>query len=290
MEFFLAQILNGIKTGGIYALIVMGFNLLVLVSGVLHYAYAHLVVLSMYVAWLVLHLSGSLSLSLLVTPLAAVCLTQLTEVVFRPLTKRYAQFSPLIVSVAIAMIITDILSHFFNTGQPISFPRILKTGWADLRLGMVSFPVADIITLLGAILMVLGFMSLLYRHQQGRAFRAIAQDIRSARLVGIPIARTTALSFTIAGLLAGATGILLILSIGSASASLGNDLALKAFALLLFAGTGNLWGGLFASFILGIAESLTLGYLPGQWSNAIAFGMIALVILLRPKGLFGEQV
>lgn len=290
MELFIAQVINGLTIGSIYALIVMGFNLLVLVTGVLHYAYAHTVVLSMYMTWLTIKFTGSLVLGFLAALVAAIIFSLLTEILFRPLTSRRAKFSPLIVSVAIAMVITDVISHFFNKGQPVSLPMILSTGWADLKIGMVSFPVADIVTFAAAVAMVLAFVYILYNHQQGRAFRAIAQDLNTARMVGIPIVRANLLSFGIAGLLAGVSAILLIISLSSASPSLGNDLALKALALLLFAGTGNLWGGLFASFILGIAESLTLGYLPGQWSNAIAFGMIALIIMWRPEGLFGSRV
>jgi branched-chain amino acid transport system permease protein len=290
MELLVAQLLNGLTIGGIYALIVMGFNLVVLVTGVLHYAYAHIVVLSMYMAWMTIRATDNIGLGLVAAFLSAIAFSVLTERVFSPLIKKRSQFSPLIVSVALAMVITDVLSHFFNQGQPVSLPMILSTGWADLRMGMVSFPVADIITLVGAVLMVLGFVYLLYNHQQGRAFRAIAQDLDTARMVGIPVNRANVSSFAIAGLLAGVSAVLLIISLGSASPNLGNDLALKALALLLFAGTGNLWGGLLASFILGIAESLTLGYLPGQWSQAIAFGMIAVIIMWRPEGLFGAKV
>ena len=90
MELFTAQFLNGLIIGGIYSLIVMGFNLLVLVTGVLHYAYAHIVVLSMYMAWLVIQATGSLTLGLLAAMASATLVIILTEFLFRPLMRRRA--------------------------------------------------------------------------------------------------------------------------------------------------------------------------------------------------------
>ena len=95
------------------------------------------------------------------------------------------------------------------------------------------------------------------------------------------------LSYGIAGLLGGVTAVFLAMAVGSAYPALGNTLALKVIATVLFAGVGNLGGGLICGLILGTAESLTTGYLPGQWSNAVSFGMIMVVVLFRPAGLFG---
>jgi branched-chain amino acid transport system permease protein len=290
MEIFIAQLVSGLATGSIYAVIVIGMNLLVLVTGMTHYAYAHVVVFAMYIAWSVISMTGNMAIGFAAGFGSALALSIGIEPLFRPLLKRYRYFSALIVSVALALVLTDIEVHFFNFGLPISFPRVLETGWADLRIGLVSFPVSDIVTLVGAVGAVLGFIYFLYRRNEGRAFRAIAQSRRTAHLLGIPVDRINFLSFVIGGLLAGTSVIMLILAIGFASPALGNNLALKALALLLFAGIGNLRGGLISAYILGIAEAMATGYLPAQWAPAIAFAMIAIVILIRPQGLFGTRV
>lgn len=290
MEIFLAQLLSGLATGSIYAVVVVGMNFLVLVTGLLHYSYAHIVVFSMYVAWLVIGLTGNVAFGLGAAFGSAVAFSTVTEPLFRPLLKQRNYFSALIIAVALAMVLTDIESHYFNFGLPVNLPTMLQTGWADLRIGLVSFSVADIVTLVGAVAAVVGFMYFLYHHEQGRAFRAMAQDRRVACLLGIPANRISITSFLLAGVLAGTSAILLILSIGSASPALGNDLALKALALLLFAGTGNLRGGLIAAYILGLAEAMAMAYLPTQWVPAIAYGMIAGIIMVKPRGLFGAQV
>ena len=97
-------------------------------------------------------------------------------------------------------------------------------------------------------------------------------------------------SFAIAGLLGGATAIFLAMSLGSAYAGLGDLFALKMIAIVLFAGIGNLLGGMAAAIILGVAETMATGYISGQWSNAVAFGMILIIVMARPQGLFGTRV
>jgi branched-chain amino acid transport system permease protein len=96
-------------------------------------------------------------------------------------------------------------------------------------------------------------------------------------------------SYGVAGFLGGVTSVFLAMALGSAYPALGDILAIKIIAVVLFAGAGNLKGGLICGLILGIAESLTTGYLAGQWANAVAFGMIMIVVMFRPQGLFGTR-
>jgi len=79
------------------------------------------------------------------------------------------------------------------------------------------------------------------------------------------------------------------MSLGSASSELGDDMAVKAMILMLFAGMGNLKGGLVSTLIMGLAEAMALAYLPGRWTEAIFFGVIMMVIIWKPQGLFGTQ-
>jgi branched-chain amino acid transport system permease protein len=133
-------------------------------------------------------------------------------------------------------------------------------------------------------------MYLLYRTMTGKAFRAMAQSPFVARLLGIPIIKMGIISYGIAGLLGGVTAVFLAMALGSAYPVLGDLLGIKVIATVLFAGIGNLKGGLICGLILGVAESLTMGYLPGQWSNAVAFGMIMVAVMFKPEGIFGTRV
>jgi branched-chain amino acid transport system permease protein len=288
METFIAQLMNGLAVGSIYALLVTGFNLLFLVGGVIQYAYPHIVVISMYATWLALKVSGgNLLLSVSAPLVIATALSMATEPLFRPLTKRGATNHTFIMSIGIGMILTHVMAKHLHHGMPISFPENLASHKAAIQFGIAVISGPQMYTFFGTFIAVTAFVLLLYRTMGGHAFRAIAQSPFVARILGIPLGRMAILSYGIAGLLGGVTAVFLAMALGSAYPALGNTLALKVIATVLFAGVGNLSGGLICGLILGTAESLTTGYLPGQWSNAVSFGMIMVVVLFRPAGLFG---
>lgn len=288
MEIFFAQLINGIALGSIYSLVATGFNLLLVVAGVFQFAYPHLIVLSMYISWMVLQATGdNLALAILAAIGAGVGLSLLTVPLFRPLTKRGAIIATFIVSLGIGIIFSDIMNRQINHGVPIGFPLALTGDKALIRFGAAALMTGQLATIIGSILAVVGFLYLLYRTKLGRSFRAMAQAPLSARLLGIPANRTTILAYAMAGLLGGISAVFLAMTLGSASGILGDLLVVKVFAVVVFAGLGNLRGGLICGLILGLAESFAMGYLPGDWTNAIAFAMILGVVMVKPEGVFG---
>ena len=289
MEILIAQIINGLVIGGLYSLVVVGLNLLLLVRGVVHFAYAHIVVISMYVSWMVLNNTGNIGLSIVAGIISAVLVTIATEPIFRPLALRKAFLETVVVALGLGMILTEIMAHFLNRGRTITFPTEITSIGDSVHFGMISISPSYIYALMGSVVAVICLYYLLYHSKQGRAFRAVAQDLNTARLLGIPLNRTGIYSFAVAGLLAGLIGVFLAMTLGAASPSLGDSLAVKAMTLMLFAGLGNLKGGLFCALLFGLAESLTMTYLPGRWTEAIVFGVIMIAIIMRPQGIFGSN-
>jgi branched-chain amino acid transport system permease protein len=285
-----AELLNGLAVGSIYALVVTGFNLLLLVGGVVQFAYPHFVVLSMYVAWFVFKLSpDNVALAIPAAILASMTLSILTEPLFRPLVRRGASNQTFVMAMAMALILTFLMARVLNHGVPVSFPPSLTGTGSVIQFGLASVSAGQLYTLGVSILAVSGFLLLLARTKLGRSFRVLAQTPMVGRLLGIPVVKTSVASYAVAGFLGGVTAVCLAMALGSANPGLGDTLALKAMAVALFAGLGNLRGGLFGALILGVAESLTVAYLPGDWSNAVSFAMIMVVIMFRPSGLFGAK-
>jgi branched-chain amino acid transport system permease protein len=198
----------------------------------------------------------------------------------------------MVISMGMGMIITDILSHTFNQGFPISFPDALTGNdkGALFSAGLVSVSRGQVLTLVIGVLFVLFLFWLLYKTRAGRAFRAIAEDPNGAKLVGIPLLKTGFQSYALTGILGGVTAILMAVLLGSASAGLGDQLGHKVLAVSIIAGLGNLTGGLIVGLMLGIIEAIIQGYLAGSWSNAIAFVIMLVVILAKPKGVFGSKL
>lgn len=291
METFLAQFINGLAVGSMYALIVTGFNLLLLVSGVVQYAYAHVIVIGMYTAWVTMKITGNnLFFAIPAAILSGILLSILTEPLFRPLVKKGAANQTFVMSIGIAMILTHVMAKHLHHGLPITFPANLSDHTAAIRLGIAAISTGQVYTFFGTIVAVTAFMVLLYRTMTGRALRAMAQSPFVARLIGIPTVKMGIASYGIAGCLGGVTAVFLAMALGTAYPALGDSLGIKIIATALFAGLGNLKGGLICGLILGVAESLTIGYLPGHWSNAMAFGMIMVTVMFKPNGLFGARV
>jgi branched-chain amino acid transport system permease protein len=293
MQVFLAQVINGLSTGSIYVLLVTGFNLLLLVAMIIHFSYPQVVVFSMYVAWIVLKATGgNLLLGVLAGIVSSIALNLVSAPLFQRVMKNRGEVdinTTMVVSMGIGMIITDVLSHTFNQGFPIAFPNELATR-PVLRYGLISLLAGQVIALAVGIVVVSALFLILYRTRAGRAFRAIAEDPAGARLVGIPILSTGLASYAVTGVLGGVSAILLAMVIGSASAGLGEQVAHKVLAVSIIAGLGNLGGGLVVGLGLGILEAVVQGYISGSWSNAIAFVVMLVLILAKPRGLFGSKL
>ena len=198
MEVFVAQLLNGLSLGSIYVLLVTGFNLMILVARIIQFAYPHIVVLSMYACWEVLKLTNNAFLALLSCIAASVILNILSELIFRRLTNREGVDINVsfVISMGMAMVITDIMSHSLNYGFPIAFPAIW-VGGGLIRFGLITLSKGQIYALVGSLVTVLIFFYLLYRTKQGRVFRAMAENRYVARLIGIPIVKTSIFSYII---------------------------------------------------------------------------------------------
>jgi branched-chain amino acid transport system permease protein len=134
--------------------------------------------------------------------------------------------------------------------------------------------------------LVLLFLFLRY-HRQGMAIRAVAQNPATAQAVGIPLARVFTLTIALACGLAGLGGAL-IAPVINVYPTMGFLLTIKAFAITILAGLGNIYGALATSFILSIVESLSILVIPSEWKDAIAFGAMIIALLLRPQGLFSR--
>ncbi len=296
MEIFIAQVINGLSLGSIYVLLVTGFNLLLLVAMIIHFSFPVVVVFSMYMAWIVLGLTGNnIFLGVAAGISSAILFNIITAPMFQHIMKKRGEVdinSTMVLSMGLGMIITDFLSHSINNGFPIAFPDNL-TGRAAgpfINFGMISMSRGAFLALTVGVVFVTGLFWLLYKTKQGRAFRAIAEDPNGAKLVGIPILKTGLQSYALTGFLGGSTAILMAILLGSASPGLGDQLGHKVLAVSIIAGLGNLKGGLIVGLSLGILEALVQGYWTGTWSNAIAFIIMLVAILVKPKGIFGMKL
>ncbi|WP_010263527.1 branched-chain amino acid ABC transporter permease [Treponema primitia] len=293
MEVLIAQIINGISLGSVYVLLVTGFNLLLLVAMIIHFSFPVVVVFSMYMAWLAMQITGSIIAGTAAAIVSAIIINMISAPIFQHVMGKRGSVdinATMVVSMGMGMLITELCSHSINKGFPVSFLRIAGAGKPIWQHGLISVSYGQVLTLAAALIAVAVLFRILYATKSGRAFRAIAENPDGAKLAGIPVFKTALQSYMLTGLLGGMSAMLMALLLGSASPDLGDLLSHKVLGVSIIAGMGNLAGGLVIALLLGIVEALIQGFFSGSWSNAVVFGIMLAVVLVKPRGIFGTKL
>ena len=205
---------------------------------------------------------------------------------YRPL-RNAPRLAPLITAVGISFILQNFVQIWQGTGDrvpPSIFPNI------HIELFGASIRLIAIVIFIVAIVLMVGLQSFVSRSRLGRAMRSTAQDREAAQLMGVDLNLTIAATFLLGGALAGAAGVFQDLYFGFARSDLGFNAGLKAFTAAVLGGIGNLTGAALGGFIIGFIEvaATALGYT--QWSQAIVFTVLIVVLVFRPAGILGQQI
>lgn len=283
------QIANGLFLGAVYALFAIGYTLVFGVLDILNLAHASVFMAGAFVALVLTHAGVPLVAALLIAMLVAGLLGILIDrVAFAPLRRRNAgTLVPLISSIGVAIILEATVRGIFGIDER-HFPATAAATVA-LHAGPVTFTVLDIAIFVTALVLmaVLGYV--MRATPLGRNIRAVAEDRVAAALLGVDLERTIALTFFIASALGGAAGVLVGLQYDSVSASMGSRIELKGLAVIILGGMGSVTGAVIGGFILGAVETLSIAYIGSEWRDAIAFGVMFLILILRPTGILGKR-
>ncbi len=282
----LAQsLVTGIATGCVYALLALGFVLVYQATGVVNFAAGQMVMLGAFVGATVI---GSAALGPLLGWMLALPAMAVLGILFFWLVYRPLQGSPIVTiivgTIAVGIIIQNVAQAVWGV-VPIS----LASPFGTAQLSLAGVPVAahTLATIGLTALVVFGLWALLYRTGLGTALRAVAQDPETAQLMGIDTARAYAVTWGLAGLLAGLAGLLLG-PIWFVDSAMGDPLALKAFAATIIGGFGSVPGAVVGGIFVGLAEVLGATYISSTYKDALVFLAMIAVLILRPSGLFGE--
>jgi branched-chain amino acid transport system permease protein len=283
-------LLGGLVIGGIYALISIGLNLQYGVARVLNLAYGEFLMLAAYAAFFAFTLLGAPPLLTLVAgaPAAFALSWLLFRYVLHPLLRRTADQGKREVD--------SILSTF---GLLFLLQGVALVAWTgtDRAYSYLSIPVHvfgtvitanRLIVIVAALVLSAAAFALLRYTTAGRAMRAIAAGAHTAPLVGIDVARYSALAFAVGGALAAIAGILLSSFVG-VSPTIGAAFTVKALIVVVMGGIGHVMGGLIAAFMLGLAETAAVLFIDPGLTTIISFAIFSIVLLWRPQGLFSAS-
>lgn len=260
--------------------LIVGYGALVGLGG--YAPHIFLIVISLAGALFVLFIGMTVSMLLSIL---------LERVAYRPL--RFApRLVPLISAIGASIFFQQVALRIFGA-QRKTYPRLRILGEPfsiDLgELGVLTVSKVGVVIVLVSVLLMVLLYTIIQRTKIGRAMRAVAQDKSTAALMGINVDRVIVFTFMLGAALAGAAGVMLGLRSEKIDFKFGFTPGLKAFTAAVLGGIGSIPGAMFGGFFLGIVESIgpeLLGF-PDAWKNAIAFGLLVLVLIFRPSGLFG---
>jgi branched-chain amino acid transport system permease protein len=170
--------------------------------------------------------------------------------------------------------------------------RVVNVGFqqADLRVAGLVIGIPKLIGLIVSILLIWGLSALLKHTRLGRALRTIAEDSDTAIILGVDINRIVPVVFVVAGLFAAFAGIVFALNYRQVQPFMGEVVGLKGISAMIVGGMGNIWGSIAGGLIIGIAEVLAIGYFGGDFVDIAVFGLLLLILFVRPTGLFSRAV
>jgi branched-chain amino acid transport system permease protein len=294
---FIQQLINGLMLGGSYALVAIGYTLIFGVLNLLHLAHGEVAMIGSYVG-LTLVLTAMSQFGVLpiwVVLIGAMIGAGIVGIVvelvaFRPLGRRQLHITPLITTIAVAFILQEAAIKIFGSEQR-GFPIRLFSGLKpyDLQLGTFKITFVQIFIIGASLALMVGLYFFVEKTTMGKAMRACAENTTTARLLGINVHWITVWTFGISSALAGAAGVLIGLAY-NITPLMGVNLGLKGLTIMLFGGSGNIVGAMVAALILGLIETMSVAYLVPAWKDGFAFGILILILLYKPTGLFGSRL
>lgn len=290
MTDLIQDLVAGFALGGQYALLALGLALVFSVMGLVNFAHGELITLPCY-AMLGLHLLGAswavmAAGGILAGLVAALAMERLA---FRPV-RGAAPETMLLTSFGLSIIIQSLLATLISP-RPKAVPQ---PEWlsASITIGGVSLQWQQLGTILVAFVALLALLVFLRRSFYGVAMRAAATDFDATLLMGVKANRVIASAFAISGLLAGIAAITYLARIGTVSPSMGLTPVLFAFVASVIGGIGNLKGAVIGGLVLGLVEVGLRSWLPAgatSYTPVILFAVVAVILVLRPRGLFGAD-
>ena len=284
MDLFLQLLLNGIVNGSHYALLGIGFGLIFGTTNIVHFAYGPVYAAGAYAAW-----AAAAFLGLGILPAAAVGIAAAAGLgvasyflLYRPFVVRGApSFVVLIASLGLFILIENGLSILFGTDKKVIegySPGIHFVGpafFTDIHL----YQIASLVLLGGGIALFLRLTS------YGKAIQAMTDNAEMARIIGIDTVKVSVLVFALGSAISAVPAVLILLRDG-ALPNMGFIAVFVAFLAVVVGGVGSIKGAVLGGFVLGLVENVGMWQLPTEWQSTIAFVVLFLVLLVRPRGLF----
>jgi branched-chain amino acid transport system permease protein len=294
------NIVDGLSNGAIWALVALGYTLVYGIIELINFAHGEVFMIGSLVSAGFFGTIGltaatgtpglilGLLLTLVLAMVASGALNVMIErVAYRPL-RSAPKLAPLITAVGFSFILQNV-GILWIGGSPEGIPDLINAQKELFNIGGVSVSQGDVLAVVATIPLVLLLTTFINQSRLGKAMRATAQDPEAARLMGINVDTTISLTFLLGGLMAGAAGLIYALYQTTIWFFQGFQAGLIAFTAAVMGGIGNLKGAVLGGLIIGIIQQISDNRIGGEWTPAIVFAYLVLIMVFRPQGLIGEE-
>ncbi len=289
MRFF-QYLINGVSIGSVYAIIALGYTMVYGIAKMLNFAHGDVIMVGAYMSYCV---TSYLGLPAVAGVLVAVAVCTLLGILIEGLA-----YKPLRGVPSLAVLITAIgVSYFLqNAAQllwgsaPKNFKSIVTMGTLSLFGGQLTITGEVIVTIVASVLIMVALTLFTGKTRVGKAMRAVSEDRDAAQLMGINVNQTISMTFAIGSALAAIAGVLLCSTVPTLMPTTGSMPGIRAFTAAVFGGIGSIPGAMLGGILLGIIETFSKAYLSTQFSDAIVFLVLIVILLVKPAGLLGKQV
>lgn len=289
LEYIVQQLINGISIGSIYALIALGYTMVYGIIKLINFAHGDVFMVGAFAGYFAamsgLGVIPSLILAMVVCALLGVLIERLA---YKPL-RNAARIVILITAIGVSFLLEN-LGIYAVGAQAKGFPEIVDKSQYTL-FGSVYIDSVQLIVLVVTVVLMLLLQYVVHYTKTGKAMRAVSYDMEAARLMGINVDTTISATFAIGSALAGAAGVIFAIMYPSVDPMMGIIPGLKAFVAAVLGGIGIIPGALVGGLVLGIVET-GIQSVEGMslWRDAVAFGILILILIFKPSGLFGKNV
>lgn len=287
---FLNYLVSGISLGSIYALIALGYTMVYGIAKMLNFAHGDVIMVGAFVIYTV---STTWGLPPVVGVLISIAFCTvfgmlIEKVAYKPLRKA-SSLAVLITAIGVSYLLQNAALLIFGSSTK-SFSSVVSIPTLRLFDGSLVVSGETIATIVVSVVIMIVLTLFINKTKPGRAMLAVAEDRGAAQLMGINVNATISLTFAIGSGLAAIAGALLCSAYPALSPTTGAMPGIKAFTAAVFGGIGSIPGAMIGGILLGVIENLSKGYISTQFSDAIVFAVLIIVLLVKPTGILGKKI
>ncbi len=284
---FIEQLINGLRTGSIYALIAIGYTMVYGIAKMINFAHGDIIMVGAYALYFSISVLGlPVPVALVITVIVCAVLGVVIEkVAYKPL-RSAPPLAVLITAIGMSFFLQSASLLIFGS-TPIPFQSVIPN--VNINVGTVVISSITVVTLIVTAIAMILLTLFVNKTKMGSAMRAVSEDKGAAELMGIDVNSTISLTFAIGSALAAVAGVLYICQYQSMKPTLGALPGIKAFVAAVLGGIGSIPGAMLGGILLGLIESVSKAYISTELADAIVFGVLIVVLLFRPSGLLGKK-